>query len=132
MLVEPREGRSSLDSKSSTGLDWLGWLGCLHQVIIGMAIAVAMAAVAAVVGQDHPNFISQGVPSTCFGGWTNGEWKYIGKTADGRPYYKQWDSYDSMFYFMYYEKDCDGNAGNTGAYVFVTRELICCAVATFL
>eukprot|EP00729_Bicosta_minor_P003256 gene3256-543_t len=58
--------------------------------------------------------LPEGVPSTCFGGWTNGEWKYIGKTADGRPYYKQWDSYDSMFYFMYYEKDCDGNAGNTG------------------
>jgi hypothetical protein len=69
-----------------------------------------------VEGQNevYPNFELSGVPRTCFGGYHNGEWTFVGKTADGRPYYSRWDAGVNAWVYIYYDKDCDGNAGGVG------------------
>ena len=49
-------------------------------------------------------------PNSCLftGGKFSGKWVYAGKTADTRPYYKWWDDDFSAWYYMYYDRDCDG------------------------
>jgi hypothetical protein len=51
-----------------------------------------------------------GVNRTCFGGWFNGKWQYVGQTADGRPFYKKrfWLG-GGDWYYLYYDKDCSGS-----------------------
>jgi hypothetical protein len=55
---------------------------------------------------DYPLKVLSGVPSSCDNSWINGVWQFVGKTADARPYYKQWDAAASAWYYMYYDKEC--------------------------
>jgi hypothetical protein len=59
---------------------------------------------------DYAHFALSEVPSSCESGWLNGLWQYVGKTADDRPYYKLWNAAVSAWKYMFYDKDCNGNA----------------------
>jgi hypothetical protein len=58
--------------------------------------------------------VLSGVPEDCHNGRFNGEWTYVGKTADGWPYYK-WSDADAdegeLRFLMFYDAECDGDAG---------------------
>jgi hypothetical protein len=56
--------------------------------------------------QKYPNIELDGVPESCYNGAFNGQWTYVGQTADGRPYYKFFNDA-----YMFYDKDCDAGAG---------------------
>jgi hypothetical protein len=67
---------------------------------------------------DYPSIMLNGLPRSCAAWMTNGEWQYIGKTDDGRPYYRQRhaaeEGGEGWYYYMYYGKDCDGIGGGIG------------------
>jgi serine/threonine protein kinase len=57
-----------------------------------------------------PNFTLEGVPDSCKNeGWLNGYWRYVGKTADDRPYYAWWDENSKEWYYIYFDTVCDGS-----------------------
>jgi hypothetical protein len=60
---------------------------------------------------EYPLVLS-GVPASCASSWLNGVWQYVGKTADARPYYKQWDAAAGAWQYLYYDKDCDGSGAD--------------------